>query len=58
MTLVSKNEGIAVTTKATAVNPKGCVSGVRSPCSPRGKVARNFAMRLRKYTGKQAIAPS
>ena len=46
MTLVSRNDGMAVTTKATATKPKGCVSGVRSPFSPRGKVERKVAMRL------------
>src|SRR5580704_14137132 len=58
ITLVSRNEGIAVTTKATVTNPRGCVRGVRSPRSPRGKVERNVAMRLRKYTGRQRMAPS
>src|SRR5208282_1024648 len=48
ITLVSRNDGIAVTTKATVTNPRGWVSGVRSPRSPRGKVDRKVAMRLRK----------
>src|ERR1700741_3135432 len=58
MTLVSRYEGIAVTTKATRVSPRGCVSTVRSPRSPRGKVDSNFAIRSRKYTGRQRIAPN
>ncbi len=58
MTLVSRNEGIAVTTNAIVTNPRGCVNAVRSPRSPRGNVERNVAMRLRKYTGRQRIAPN
>ncbi len=58
ISLVNRKEGSAVITKATAVNPRGCVSGVRSPASPRGNVDRNPAMRRKKYTGKQAMAPS
>src|SRR5580704_10962887 len=48
MILVSRNAGMAVTTKATMVRPKGCVRAVLSPRSPAGKVEMNLAIRLRK----------
>src|ERR1700736_2693616 len=44
ITLVSKNDGIAVTTNATVVRPRGWVSAVRLPVSPRGNVERNLLM--------------
>src|SRR4051812_13438236 len=47
-TLVSRKEGIAVTTNAMAVSPSGWVKIVRSPRSPCGNVERNFMMRVRK----------
>src|SRR5258708_33221554 len=48
ITLVSRKDGMAVTTNATVVRPSGCVNAVRFPLSPRGKVDKNLVMRLQK----------
>ena len=58
ITLVSRNDGNAVTTNAIITRLSGCVSTVRSPFSPWGKVLTNFAIRSRKKTGSARIAPS
>src|SRR4029077_5821080 len=55
MVLVNRKAGIAVVTKATTVSPRGWVRAVRSPFSLPGKVERNLAMRLRKYTGRHRM---
>src|SRR5580700_763069 len=58
ITLVNRNEGIAVTTNAITTRLSGWFKMVRSPLSPRGNVESSFAIRSRKYTGRQRMAPS
>src|SRR6266571_534544 len=58
ISLVSKNEGTAVHTKATAVNVRGWFQTARRPSRPVGKVERKVFSRERKYKGKQRMAPS
>src|SRR3984893_6290294 len=58
ITLVNRNEGMAVTTKAISTRLSGWLRMVRSPLSPRGNVESSFAIRPRKYTGRERMAPN
>ena len=56
--LCSSSEGTEVTAKAISVSEMGCVSQVRVPFSPLGKVRMKPTMRPRNSRTSAAIAPN